>query len=245
MLGQESIEKAAGLDERVLLAKTSAIEAEKLISEFKPFLRSRVARYSSRYDEHLQEDIFSVAMLAFHEAIQSFDSEKGHFFPLADRIVCVRIIDQIRKINRHEGKTVSIDEIDDDEEHSSAQSKTISIISIQNYNESRRREQLVEEIEQFKAEIATWGITMEALVKASPKHKGLREEYKKATALAVKSPDILQTIRLKQYFPIKAVAEISGLPQKKVERGRIFLLSSILIKVGDYELLSDYVTEGG
>jgi len=134
---------------------------------------------------------------------------------------------------------------EEDNKMQMTQAAALTVISMRNYDEERRRTQLIEEIEQFKSEIATWGITMEALVKNSPKHKGLREAYKKVVALVMRSSDIMQTIRLKNYFPIKAISEISELPQKKLERARIYIILALIIKTGDYDLLGDYIEFAG
>jgi len=227
------------LDDRAVDAKKSEAETEKLIIEFTPFLRNQVARYSARYDEYQREALFSTAMMAFYEAITNYNAEKGHFFPFADRVVRSRIIDHIRITNRDEGKTVSLD--DEDEEQKSAQSAAISEISMRNYNATRRNEMLQEEIEQFKAEIGSWGITMEMLAKSSPKHKQLRNSYYEILTAVLGDHDIMQTLRLKRYFPIKAVSRITGFPPNKLERARIFIISSIIIKTGDYDLLSDFL----
>ena len=239
MAEEVRLEKAADLDSRAKKAKESEIEAEKLIIEFTPFLKSQVAKYSTRYDEHQREALFSVAMSAFYEAISSYDAQKGRFFPFADRVVRLRIIDHIRRISRHIGKTVSLDE--DDEERQGAQSAIISELSVRSYNEQQRREMLAQEIEQFKIEIASWGITMDALVLASPKHKELRNTYYEVIASISLNPDIMQTIKLKRYFPIKAISEITGIPSKKLERARTFILASLIIKTGDYDLLPEFI----
>ena len=231
------------LDDRAVAANQSEEIAKVLIEEFLPFLRARVARYSMRFDEHIRDDILSSAMLALYEAIQKYDIDKGHFFPFADRVVCARIIDQIRIINRQEGNTVPLHDVSDNEQ--SAQSSAINVISIRNYDEERRRSRLAEEIEQFTSEIATWGITMANLVKNSPKHKELRKTYKKVVADIIRSPDIIQTINVKRYFPVKSIAKLTGLPQKKLERARTYIVAAIVIKTGDYELLSTYIEEGG
>jgi RNA polymerase sigma factor len=233
---EERIENPAGLDQRVISAKESDSEAKALIEEFMPFLRGRVAKYSARYDEHQREDLLSTAMMAFYEAVQSFDAERGHFFPFANRVVCARIIDQMRKINRHMGKTVSLDE-DETEQQSAA----INVISMRNYDAELRQKRLSEEIEMFKSEVAFWGITMEALARGSPKHKELRHTYKEIISSVINCPEIMQTIHLKRYFPIKAIAKITGLPHKKLERARTFILASLVIKTGDYELLTEYI----
>ena len=237
----EIIERAASLDERSVAAKQSKDEMERLIEDFEPFLRSRVARYSLQWDEYRREELLGIAMLAFYESVQSYDMDKGHFFPFANRVVCGRIIDHIRKIYRQEGRTVPLDE--DDGEHESAQSDAVEKISVHFYENERRRELLAHEIEQFKSELGAWGITMEALGRQSPKHKALRDTYKMAVSKIARTPDAVQTIQLKRYFPVKMISEITGLPQKKLERARTFILASLIIKIGDYDLLSDYVDD--
>jgi len=239
----EIVEQPTSLDERAIAAKRSEEGAKTLIEEFMPFLHGRVARYSAQYDEHVREDLLSAAMSALYEAVQCYEGDKGHFFPFAKRVVCARIIDSIRKISRHEGRTVSLS--DDDDIQQSSQTAVINVISLKNYDEERRRERLVEEIEQFKTEIASWGITMESLERSSPKHKELRNTYRSIVSKVVESQDITQTISMKRYFPIKAVSKITGIPQKKLERARTFVLASLIVKTGDYELLSEYVEDRG
>ena len=236
---EEKLERASNLDDRAVEAKNSEAETEKLIIEFTPFLRNQVARHSSRYDEYQCESLFSAAMMGFYEAIKNYDSAKGHFFPFADRVVRSRIIDHIRTSSKNEGMTVSLDE--EDEEQKMAQSAVIAEISMRNYDAQRRQEMLLEEIEQFKAEIKTWGFTMEILAKSSPKHKQLRNSYYEVLSAVYNDHDIMQTIRLKRYFPTKAISKITGLPQNKLERARIFIIASLIIKMGDYDLLNDFL----
>ena len=235
----EGIENAAALDLRAVAAMQSEAEMEQLIRDFTPFLNARATRYSARSDNDRREELFSTAMLAFYEAVKGYDAQKGHFFPFADRVVCRRMIDHIRSIYRLDGKTIPLEENDGD--GFSTQSAAIIKLSIHSYNEERRQELLADEIEQFKAELAEWGITMEMLSRHSPKHKKLRETYKKIISQISQTADIIQTIHLKHYFPVKSVAEITGLPQKNIERARTFILASLIIKMGDYEYLSDYV----
>lgn len=237
----ETVENAALLDNRALAAKQSEREMESLIADFAPFMQSRVAKYSLRSDSDRREELLSTAMIAFYEAINNYDAEKGHFFPFVNRVVCTRIIDQIRKVYRHEGRTVPLEE--DNGEQQSAQTAAVEEISVRTYYMERNREMLVDEIEQFKVELGDWGITMDSLTKSSPKHQKLREDYRMAVAKIHQTPDLVQTIQLKRYFPVKAVSEITGLPLKTLERARTFILASLIIKMGDYDFLSDYVDD--
>jgi len=237
------IVKPNRLNERAVAARQSEIEEKSLIEEFLPFLNARISKYTAPYNAQTREDALSIAMMALHEAIQKYDVEKGHFFPFADRVVRARLIDYIRKISKQERNTISLNMEDDYEQPN--RSSMISIASLRNYDEEQRRARLAEEIEQFKAEIATWGITMETLTKGSPKHKELRKTYKEIISTVRNCPDILQTIYLKRYFPVKAIAKITGLPQKKLERARIYIIAALIIKAGDYEQLAEFIGEGG
>jgi len=239
----DDLETPVILNERAVEAKQSENKAKILIEEFLPFLRARAARYTAHYNNHSREDALSVSMLALHEAIQKYDIEKGSFFPFANRVVNARIIDHIRKISKQDGNMVSLS-VDDSNERS-APSSLIDIASLRNYDEEQRRARLAEEIEQLKSEMTAWGITMEALTKSSPKHKELRKTYNEVISAVIKSTEIMQTINLKRYLPVKAVSKKTGLPQKKLERARTYIVATIIIKTGDYELLSDFIQEGG
>ena len=239
----EEVEQAESLDNRVMSAKQSDEETEQLIKDYMPFINARVARYSSRTEQDKRDELQSVAMMSFYEAVQKYDITKGHFYPFVNRVIRARIIDSIRRIYKQEEQTVSL-ETEDDERLSSKPS-TIDEVSMRFYDARRRQEQLEEEIEQFKLELAAWGITMETLSKQSPKHRKLLETYRAAIAKISDNVNIIQTIRLKCYFPVKAIAELTGLPQKNVERARTFILASLMIKFGDYDFLSEYIQDRG
>jgi len=239
----DRLEKPIKLDQRAVAAKNSEPEEKSLLEDFMPFLNARVARYTAHLGVSYSDDALSISMLALHEAVSKYDITKGHFFPFADRVVRARIIDHIRKVSKQDNNTISLSE-DDDYENSPGASM-INIASLRNYDEQQRRARLVDEIEQFKSELTSWGITMDALTKSSPKHKALRKTYNELLSAVMASPDIMQTINIKRYFPINAISKNTGLPQKKLERARIYILAALIIKAGDYELISEFIDERG
>lgn len=235
----EVLEKSTNLDGRAVAAKESSDEMERLIVDFRPFLRANAAKYSSPRDGVWRDDLFSTAMIAFYEAIQNYDIDKGHFFPFASRVVYRRIVDIIRKAYKYKEHTVPLEAVDG--ESPSALEK----VSANAYLEENRQIQLIDEIDRFQSELAEWGITMESLSKHSPKHKKQREMYKMLVSKIFQTLDIMHTIRVKRYFPIKAITKITGLSPKKLERARIFILTSLIIKSGDYVVLSEYIDYTG
>jgi len=228
-------EKNEIFDKRAVKASNSPEETNRLIEEFLPYLKTRVAKY----DASQREDLFSVAMMAFYEAIQKYDITKGHFFSFANSVIYKRIIDCIRTYYRPKVKTVSLEQEYD--EYQSGQSNAIEEISIRYYEAQSRHELLVNELEQFCKNLTSWGITLDTLYKRAPKQKRLLETYRMAVTKITQCPDTVRAIKLKRYFPMKTIVELTGLPPKTLERARTFILASLLIKTEDFDLLSDYV----
>ena len=234
---EEQIISDVNIDERAIQAKTNNDEANALIEEFTPFLWSRVSKYSLG-DKNLAEDLFSVALMAFFEAIKSYDYSKGHFFPFASEVVKRRLIDAVRKQYKKKQDIIPF------EENADAEEKTLfTNAAFDAYRKTRYQENLVLEIEQFKRELSDWGFTLEALTKQSPKHKALLIKYKEAVEKLANSQEVMHTIQIKRYFPIKKASEITGLSKKNLEYARIFIIASLIIKNGEYTYLSEYVTK--
>lgn len=230
------------LDERAVTAANNDQERELLIEEFQPYLHGQVHRLTGS-DPRNRDELFSYALMAFNEAIGSYQAGKGHFFAFADNVVHRRLIDGMRHIYRNKKDTVSLN--DYDEQGEEIQNRNIIKASITQYQASQEQASIALEIEQFNNELENWDITMDMLVKQSPKHKALRKIYNQAVHMAAADPDIMQTIQVKRYFPVKKVSELTGIPQKKLERGRIYILASIIIQTGDFEYLSDYIGKAG
>ena len=231
------------LDLRALTAKESEIEMESLLSDFKPYFAHTAIKYAIRASHEHKDELFNIAQLGFYQAVKGFDRAKGHFFPFAKLVVRNSIIDHIRKKYKKTESTVSLD--DDCETEGKPLSKLLGKVSLERYDSDMRQKKIVEELNQFRKELASWKISMESLVKESPKHDALKNSYKEIVQIIMNTPDILDTITKKHYLPIKEISKLSGLPQKKIERARTFILAAILIKIGDYDFLSDYVEGWG
>ena len=235
----DAIVKATNIDDRAVAAKQSNAKADSLIGDFHPFIQSLASSYSLQYQDVHHDEVQSVIMEAFYEAIQGYDARRGHFFPFARQVIRARTIDHIRSVSKHREQTVPLEENRSSQQ--SAQSANLSEVSERQYNDWMEGNLLQDEIAQFEAELETWGITLATLSKQSPKHKKLRDSYRMVIRQIADDPDILHTIQMKRYFPVKAIAQITGLPPKKLERARTFILASLIIKMGDYEYLSEYI----
>ena len=69
------MENYQNLNERVIHIKDNIEEVNRLIEEYKPFIASTVESHLGRYVEYGRDDELSIALIAFHEAIEKVSKE--------------------------------------------------------------------------------------------------------------------------------------------------------------------------
>ncbi len=229
------------LDERACRALQDENEANRLIEEFLPFIKSRVRRFIYGYDEIRFDDYQSIAMLAFYEAIKSYDQNRGHFLTFANQIIKLRLIDGLRKESRYQEKIVLLS--DEKEPYDNSPASTAAAMS--SYAFASQNALLSMEIEQFKMELQEWEITLLSLYEQSPKHNSLQKTCRQVVIQCYENQEITEIIQVKRYLPIKKIAKLTNVPEKKLERVRKYLLASLIILTGDYEYLAEYIKLNG
>jgi RNA polymerase sigma factor len=225
------------LDQHILDAIGSDERINKLIEDNKPYIQSRVSRYAPYSDHDSIEDLFSIGLMAFYEAVKTYSPTKGHFYPFADIVIRRRVIDALRKGSKDDAELTILD---DDEEEIGA-SKPVLAASMELFRRETEQNALIMEIEQFKSELEGMGITMDALAKHSPKHATLKASYKEIIKKIRNDADVRNAILEKKYFPVKRISEITNISPKKLERSRIYILAAMIIVYGEYSLLAEYL----
>ena len=80
------------LDERIVSIKQDAYAIELLIKQYE-FYILKCASKTSKHFIHKSDDEWSIALFAFAQAIQSFDSSRGHFLTYAQKVIHNQLID--------------------------------------------------------------------------------------------------------------------------------------------------------
>ena len=93
--------------QQVYAAKTDNQEADRLIGAYMPFIKAETAKFLKRPPAS-QDDELSIAMIAFHEAIQGYSRMRGAFLKYASMLIRSRLIDYHRRERRH-GSLISLD----------------------------------------------------------------------------------------------------------------------------------------
>ncbi|MCX7709743.1 MAG: RNA polymerase sigma factor SigI [Clostridia bacterium] len=229
------------INDRVKKIKGNNEEINRLVEEYKPFIASCVEKSTGRYMRYGEDDELSIGLLAFVEAVNSYNLFKGNFLSFSQNVIKRRLIDYYRKEKKHAG-VVSISEYHTEDEENERDLSAEK--SIESYSEEKVSEYRKLEIEELKKELDAWGISFFELAEVSPKHDKTRKMCMEIIGFLLSRHDLIRQIKDKRVLPIAEIEKTLGLPRKNIERMRKYILAVVIIRTGDYQYISSYVQWG-
>jgi len=229
------------LEDRIENAKNDIEEMNKLIEEYKPFIASVVQKKTRKFVRYGYDDELTIGMLAFKEAIDSYDRNKGKFLSFAKHVISLRLIDYYRK-HRTDDNTIYLEQVSKEDEDGTYDLGVTKVV--EDYKENEVNEIRKLEILEYTKELKEWNIEFADLVKISPKHQKVRNEYKKIAGIIVNNKPLLDSLFSNKKLPIKEIQNIVDIHRKKIERGRIYIIALVIIMNGDYHYLKEYMNWG-
>ena len=235
------------VDAEALAAKTDEQRLNNLIESSREFILGCASKATRRYITE-SDDEWSVAVLAFSEAVKSYDEEKGGFRGFAAVVIKRRLIDHFKSEIRFAGE-IPMDpyniegEAEEDEAAPAlimeVRQKTVEMAETSGGDPAVTKAR--DEIEAAQQILREYGFSFFELTECSPK----AEKTKRSCALAAKalleSDELMDKMRRGRTLPIKEMCEISGVPRKIVERHRKYIIAAAEIISGDFPILSGYL----
>jgi RNA polymerase sigma factor len=160
------MDKAIAL--RVISIKDDPDQLNSFIEEYKPFIASCVQKTTGRYVEYGRDDELSIGLMAFHEAINGYDRNKGNFLAFSSQVIRRRLVDYYRKQKKYSNET-SIEGSLNTEEHEEYDLSMREAIDEYDRLELERARRI--ELEELKKELAYWEISFSDVAQASPKQE--------------------------------------------------------------------------
>lgn len=232
------------IDEKAIKAKEDKEYLEDFIKEYEVFILHTAHKGAGRYITK-GDDQWSVALTAFHEAVNSYEFDKGAFIPFAEIVIKRRLYDFARKQSRHDCE-VLIDsytiENDNGEEDLSVKYEVMAKTA------STRESDAKLEIQSISDVLTDYGISFTDLAAASPKAGKTKTACGKAILYITQNTVLLNEMRRTKTLPLKIIEKNQNLPRKVLERHRKYIIAGSEIISGDYPTLSEYlrfVKEGG
>lgn len=226
-------------DEREMLALLARAQngdrvgREDLIALNQAFIVRCVAHVIPPPADVTATDEYSVALLAFNEAVDRYDAARGASFQgFAQQVIKRRLVDHYRTSRRHalEVPYAELPEV-------SAASEPVLPV-----------DEMREEIERLAVRLAEFGVSFEDLVRETPKHRDSRRIAIGIARRILADATMRAGLERKKKLPFTNLLRQLAFNPKTIQRHRRYIIAVYLVLAGDFPLLQAYVrgvAEGG
>lgn len=189
-----------------------------LIKDYMPLIVKTISSITGRYVSVENDDEFSIALIAFKEAVDKYREDRGSFSSFVKLVISSRIKNYLVKENKF-NNVDSIEELKDN---------GIDISDVY-HTPIESSDDLSIEIVNLKEEINKFGFSFEDLVEEAPKHDDTR---KRAINISenVNSDVLLKSFMYeKKRLPIKQISMKFSVTEKIIKRSKKFIISVVII----------------
>lgn len=230
------MEKDHQITQAVYAAKEDNQKADELISKYIPFIRAEASRFMKRLCTE-SDDEFSIAMIAFHEAIMGYNRTRGAFLGYAATVIRSRLIDEYRKEQRHRGH-LSLHEQSDEDDRTLLEQLADSR---DHYEEAHGLEATRQEIAELSAVMAQFNVSFADVADHTPKQERTLQTCLAAIGYAKENPELLEQLLQTKKLPLTQLVQGSGSDRKTLERHRKYVLAMLLIQTNGYEIIRGHL----
>ncbi|HBU12134.1 MAG TPA: RNA polymerase subunit sigma [Clostridiales bacterium] len=225
--------------ERVYQAKGNSLLADALIRDYTPFIRSEASKAIGHFVTE-QDDEFSIAMIAFHQAIESYARRKGAFLSYAAIVMRRRLIDYYRREKRHRN-IASLDE-PAREDQNGAIGDTLADGS-DHYDRAGTRDATRQEIAELTAQLTAFDVSLTDVADNCPRQERTFLACQKALQYAREHPELIDELKRLKRLPLARLCEGVGVERKTLERHRKYLLALLVIYSNGYEIIRGHLKQ--
>ena len=231
-------------------AKSDPEYRNKFIADNEKFILTSAYKAVGRFVTK-SDDAWSIALIAFNEAIDAYDENKGSFASFSALIIKRRVIDHLRSEGRHD-KEVAFDmtdmELSDEEDGGSKALETqvrskVSQMSEQDPGSASSAITVTDEIEALKSVLDSFSFSFFDLTECSPKAAKTKKACGEAVRCLLEHKELYSKMITSKMLPIAEIEKNTSLPRKILERHRKYIITAGIILGGDYPLLSEYMRD--
>ena len=231
------------MNEKATAAKSDAGEREIFIKDNEQTILKIASVSCGKYITR-SDDEWSVALLAFNKAIDTYSADKGDFAPYSGVLIKRALIDHYRSEKKYASEIpVSYDMLsgEGDHEENTDVLKAVSRDSAMVSEQLLRSGTLKDEILEVDGRLKKYGFSFRDLKDSSPKAGKTKTECAKAITYILDNNDILDAVIADGRIPIKEITKAAGVNKKLLDRYRRYIIMAVVILNGEYPLLADYL----
>lgn len=224
------------IHKRIILAKQNPIVRNQLIEEYKPFIKKTASKILNCYIDIQNNEEFSIALMAFNEAIDTYDVKKHkNVFQFIELVIKRRLIDYLRSQKKYNT------EINFSYLEQTTHENFLENLHPIEFEQCLPQSSLQEEIQLYSSLLEDFGLHFQLLAKISPKHRSSREMMKKIARYIVQQPVMLQYLKSKKKLPMKQLSKEVEVSRITLERHRKYLIALIILNISNLTLLKEYI----
>lgn len=244
------------MPEDISMEALSAQKDEALLNKFIQKNRRFILSCACKAVGHFvteSDDEWSVALMAFHEAVRAYDMKKGDFNAFAALVIRRRLIDHASSAAGRRPE-IALDMTERDFEEGDPQigvqlefrQKEVELAE-RNTDFRPDYNPVKDEIDAMQGVLAAYGFSFFDLVKSSPKAEKTRKACAEAVRCIMENREILVRMRTTHTLPIAEIRKLTEakkffkVPQKILERHRKYIIAATEILLGEYPILAEYL----
>lgn len=217
------------LEEMAVNAAQDEKLKNELISQYQNFILATASKVLKR-SVTTSDDEFITAMMAFNEAIDSYDKTKGRFTSFAAMIIRNRIIDSLRRDSKH--KDVPFSSLSNENDDGDIVEFEVSV---------HDSSDLKWEIEVLTKELTDFDISFFELTEVTPKSRKTKRLCFDAIRYVSDNVELVNIVMKKHTLPIKEITDNIKTNRKTIERHRKYIITAIIVITQDYPLIAEYL----
>lgn len=223
------------LVQEVYKAKDDLDAADQLIERYIPYILKQVSNVFKKSISR-QDEVYHIGLVAFHEAILSYDKSRGNFLSYANLVIRSRVIDFERK-QHTKYKTISLDaQINEDHQ-------TLYDVLSNDESEEQFALQLAtrDEILELGQTLERYHLNFSEIAENSPKQERTLEACRKVLNYACDHPEIIDEVVKTKKLPLSKILRHVEVERKTVERHRKYLMAMMIIQSNGFELMRQHL----
>lgn len=215
-------------------------DREQMLEAYQPFILKTASLVLKRYVTQ-SDDAWSVALIAFWEAVNQYNAAKGNFEVYAQTVIRRRMIDDQRKQKKFKAEIDVAPEVftgeTDQEDATAAQSQQAILKQACAPGENS----IQDEVADLTCLLIPYGFSFMDLTACSPKSTKTKSACSLAAKHMLNSRELVLKMRESHRLPVQAIAEGTGVDWKVIDRHRRYIITVVEILTGDYPVLQTYL----
>ena len=231
------------LNREALRAREDEAAMEAFIRRNRRFILGCAYKTMKRFVSE-SDDEWSVALIAFHEAVRSYDEGKGAFKSFAGLVIRRRLLDYVdsqARARREIAADITGAEPEEDEPAAPIQLEAQRRVAMESMARAREETATRDEIEAMQQTLGTYGFSFFDLAECSPKARKTKEACARVIRALLADAALMGHMRRTGNLPVTALCGAADVSRKILENHRRYIIAAAEILDGDYPHLAEYL----